>query len=307
MESRITYITATYNRAHLLPNLYNSLLRQTNNKFIWFIVDDGSTDDTKKLVDKWIEEDKITIKYYGKENGGKNTAIDYANKHCETEFLCYVDSDDYLSDDATEILYSYFDRIQDDGVVGLVGRRANYDGTPFAGQWCKNSELTCFYDIPSQFGYSADTILVFKTAIIKQFSFPVISDERFVTESVLYQQFLYDYKILMITELIYLAEYQEVGYTSQGNDLFLKNPKGFLYSLWVDAYFSINRKGTLKKTLTKLASYYAWKSVIKVEEPKSDFKINWIYRLLGKILKLKLVFKFKKQYEDFIQRRNNKK
>ena len=51
---QITVLTATYNRAHLLGDLYDSLCRQTSKDFIWIIIDDGSSDGTKQLCGKWL-------------------------------------------------------------------------------------------------------------------------------------------------------------------------------------------------------------------------------------------------------------
>lgn len=304
---RLTYYTPTWNRDKLLKQLYDSLCQQTNKDFIWLIVDDGSTDKTKDVADEWIKEGILNIKYVYKENGGKNTGIDIAHQMCDTEFIMCVDSDDFLSTDATEVLYNYFDKIQDNSIVGLVGRRAHYDGTPFNKNWATNNDVICFYNIKDKYGYSEDTTLIFKTDIVKRFHFPKIQGERFITESVLYQQFLYDYKLMMFEECIYLAEYQEVGYTSQGLDLFLKNPKGFLYSLWVDAFYAIKTKKPLKRRLGIMASYYAWKKVLKQSTPIEGFKINWLYRLFGKCLLFKLYKSCKEQNDDFIQRRNNSK
>lgn len=53
MGKRITVFTPTYNRAHLLHTCYESLLRQTNQEFKWLVIDDGSTDNTKAVVEKW--------------------------------------------------------------------------------------------------------------------------------------------------------------------------------------------------------------------------------------------------------------
>ena len=52
----ITVFTPTYNRADLLPRLYESLQEQNNNNFEWLIVDDGSTDNTKKVIETTIEK-----------------------------------------------------------------------------------------------------------------------------------------------------------------------------------------------------------------------------------------------------------
>ena len=60
---RLTIFTPTYNRAYILPKLYDSLCKQTCNDFEWLVVDDGSTDHTKELVEGWINEKKILIRY----------------------------------------------------------------------------------------------------------------------------------------------------------------------------------------------------------------------------------------------------
>lgn len=54
MAVDLTIFTPTYNRAYLLPGLYKSLLHQTSKGFLWMVIDDGSTDGTKQLVDGWI-------------------------------------------------------------------------------------------------------------------------------------------------------------------------------------------------------------------------------------------------------------
>ena len=118
---KLTYFTPTYNREKLLPNLYKSLLAQSNKNFIWLIVDDGSKDNTETLVNGWKKENKIKIEYVKKENGGKHTAIELSNQICTTEFITCVDSDDTLTPDATKILYSKFNLCSGDDIVGLLG------------------------------------------------------------------------------------------------------------------------------------------------------------------------------------------
>ena len=74
MKKRMTVFTPTYNRAYILPKLYDSLCQQTVKSFEWLIVDDGSVDNTQELVEKWIEEKKIEIRYFKQANGGKQRA-----------------------------------------------------------------------------------------------------------------------------------------------------------------------------------------------------------------------------------------
>ena len=70
----ITVFTPTYNRKADLHKCYNSLKRQTSYNFIWLVIDDGSTDNTKDLVKQWQDtENSFQIRYHYKENGGLHT------------------------------------------------------------------------------------------------------------------------------------------------------------------------------------------------------------------------------------------
>ena len=300
---KITYFTPTYNRKQLLGNLYESLKKQTNKEFIWLIIDDGSSDGTDKAVGEWIKENQLTIKYIYKENGGKNTALDMAHEICETEYISCIDSDDYLSDDSTEVLYKYFNRTsEDEKLAGIVARRAHYDGTPFNESWSKVPEKICFYDLPKKYGYTQDTTLIFKTEVVKNYKFPKFEEERFVTESVLYNQFLHDYDLLMIPECIYLAEYQDNGYTSQGLNLFYKNPNGYLYSLKQEVYYAIKNKQNFKTIVAKSAVFHAWKKALKLKEKyKNDNKFGFLYNFLGWLFKYKFASEYSNGYKNYIK------
>ena len=93
-----TIFTPTFNRTKTLYNTYRSLVRQPNKSFIWLIVDDGSTDNTKALVDNWIGEKKVSIEYYFQQNAGKMAAHNWAAQLCKTELFMCLDSDDQLTD-----------------------------------------------------------------------------------------------------------------------------------------------------------------------------------------------------------------
>ena len=76
----LTIFTPSYNRAYILPKLYESLKRQTDKRFEWVIVDDGSVDDTESLVNGWINESLININYQKQQNQGKHIAINTFSK-----------------------------------------------------------------------------------------------------------------------------------------------------------------------------------------------------------------------------------
>ena len=102
----ITIFTPTYNRLYSMKRLYRSLINQTNKDFIWLIVDDGSTDKTEEYVREWINNNKIEIRYLYQKNQGKQVAHNLAVENCNTDFFICVDSDDYLTNNAVEIMIS---------------------------------------------------------------------------------------------------------------------------------------------------------------------------------------------------------
>ena len=101
----ITVFTPAYNRAYCLARVYESLLKQTNQNFVWLIVDDGSTDNTKELVAGWVKEQKLVIKYIYKANGGMHTAHNAAYKNIDTELNVCIDSDDFMPISAIQNIF----------------------------------------------------------------------------------------------------------------------------------------------------------------------------------------------------------
>lgn len=107
----ITIITPTYNRAHTLQRVYDSLLRQTFQDFVWLIMDDGSTDETKQLVDEFVQEKKIEIHYIYHENQHKFITVFEGVKKVKTPYFMVVDSDDSYPQTSLEVLFDEVERI----------------------------------------------------------------------------------------------------------------------------------------------------------------------------------------------------
>lgn len=298
-KTNLTIFTPTYNRAHLLPKLYESLKKQTNKNFIWLIVDDGSKDNTEELVSAWKKEkNDFVIDYYKKENGGKNTAIDFSNQVCKTEYIVCIDSDDFLTDNAIDEMYCDIDAMKEQkDVCGVVTKRAKYDGTPFQENWVdEDYKKIKFNDLAKTYGYYMDTCLLFKTNIIKQFHFPKFEGENFVTECVYYDQFLNDYYMLAGPNVYYLAEYQPDGYTAQGMKVFFKNPRGYLYFAKQKLYYARKNKSSLKEKIGSAARYCAWKKLNKISDDyPNDYPVPWVYKVIGTIFSPIMLIRYKRK------------
>ena len=94
----ISILTPTYNRAHTLTRLYDSLKEQSYKKFEWLIVDDGSSDNCENVLSDIVSKhnDSFRIRFYKKPNGGKHTAINIGVREAEGELFLILDSDDSL-------------------------------------------------------------------------------------------------------------------------------------------------------------------------------------------------------------------
>lgn len=225
----LTIFTPTYNRGYILERLYKSLINQTNKNFEWVIVDDGSIDNTKKLVEKWINNKQIKIKYFYQENSGKSSAHNLGVMKAEGDFFTCVDSDDFLTEEAVDIILKYKEKIIiDKTCVGMVGNRCTIDKKIIGTDMPKNIKFTTLYDLYNKYKHKGDTILVYKTKEIKKYKFPKIDGEKFIPETYIYDKIDQDGKLLIIQEKLYICEYLEDGYTKNAKNLIKNNPQGYI-------------------------------------------------------------------------------
>jgi glycosyltransferase involved in cell wall biosynthesis len=88
-----TIILPTFNRAHMIHPAIESVLNQTYKDWELIIIDDGSTDKTKDIIDKFIEKDN-RVKYLYQKNKERSAARNNGIKNAKGNWLCFLDSDD---------------------------------------------------------------------------------------------------------------------------------------------------------------------------------------------------------------------
>lgn len=228
-EALVTVFTATYNREQLLPRLFESLQKQTIRNFCWLIVDDGSTDGTARLVEEFKKKARFAITYYQKENGGQPSAQNFGTMHAQTPLFFEVDSDDYLPPDAIEIIASKWPLIENnDSIAGILA----YDGTTETKRLGKalpsNVEAMSVADSFFKYKVKNDLALVFKTAIRKQYSFPLYPGEKCMGPSYIHFQIDQKFKMLAVPKILKIVEYQEGGLSDQARALPSKNPHNYM-------------------------------------------------------------------------------
>lgn len=223
---RITIFTPTYNRANLLYEAFNSLCNQTCKAFEWLIVDDGSTDNTKEVVQSFIGQNCINIRYYKKENGGKHTAINYGVRKAESELFWILDSDDCLPVDAVERVMGYVEQMKETGAAGICGYMAHHNGkiigNPVVKEPCVVSSLQMRYEM----NLTGDMMEVFLTSVLREFPFPEFDGERFCPEILVWYRIAQKYKLLLVPDVIYERDYLEGGLTDNIIKIRMQSPFG---------------------------------------------------------------------------------
>lgn len=227
----ITVFTPTFNRAYLLPRLYESLCRQSSQDFIWLVIDDGSTDNTKELIEKWKLENKIQIQYHYKENGGMHTGHNAAYRLIQTELNVCIDSDDYMPDDAIELIIDFWKEYGSDEYAGILGLDIYQDGSLVSNKkFPKDVKSGKYYELKGKYNLYGDIKFVYRTDVIKNYpEYPVFENEKFTPLGYKYLLIDQDYNMLFLNKPLCVVEYMDDGSTKNIIKQYFKNPNGFLY------------------------------------------------------------------------------
>lgn len=219
----LTIFTPTYNRAALLPRLYESLKSQIIHNFEWIVVDDGSSDNTEEVVQSFVAEGIIPIRYIQKSNEGKHLAINKGVELAQGELFFIVDSDDYLTSDATQQIEGYFPKIRERDDLAGVSFRRGISATEYIGtnSTFDDTEASAF-DFRYRYKIQGDMAEVFKTSVLRHYPFPKIEGERFCSEGLVWNRIALKYQLLWTSHIIYIGEYLAGGLTDNS----IKSRKG---------------------------------------------------------------------------------
>ncbi|MFS4481922.1 glycosyltransferase family 2 protein [Hyunsoonleella sp. 2307UL5-6] len=209
-----TVFTATYNRAHTIHRVYDSLKTQTFKDFEWLIIDDGSTDDTEKIIKKWMSEANFEIRYFKKNNGGKHTAFNLGVQKANGELFLPLDSDDSCIPEALEIFDKTWNEIEDKSSFSAVtGLCRDASGELVGQKYPKDIfdsdsiELKYIHKVNGEkWGFQ-------KTDVLKEFPFPEPKDLKLYPEAVIWNKISRKYKTRFINQTLRIYIQGEDSYT----------------------------------------------------------------------------------------------
>lgn len=225
-KKTLTVFTPTYNRIGTLLRTYESLCQQTCQDFEWIIIDDGSTDNTETVVSQWLENPKIKMRYVKKINGGLFTGYNEALKYIDTELNVCVDSDDYMPDDAVEIIVNEWKKIDDKNIAGIIGLDFFIDGGAIGGTFSQEGDYFYrekFYVVK----HICDSKIVCRTDLMKAiFPMPSFGEKDF--NPVWFYDMVGDkYKFRLINKCLCIVEYLPDGMMAGIYRQYKNSPKSF--------------------------------------------------------------------------------
>ena len=249
-----TVFTPTYNRAYTLPMVYESLKKQTFRDFEWLIVDDGSTDNTKKLVETWQKEAELPIRYFWQKNGGKHRARNFGVSQAHGAFFFTLDSDDEIVSNVLERFYYQWNRIPKDQrsqFAGVAGLCVNHKGSIIGSRFPRDIFDSNMWEIRDKYKVTGEKCGFQRTDVMKEFPFPEFVGEKYVREGIVWYRIAQKYRTRFVNEILRIYEKLPDGLSVSSLIHTIHNPRGT--ALFSNEYLS--RRSSFPKKLKAAVNY----------------------------------------------------
>lgn len=231
MQKLITIITPTYNRKEKLKKLYRSLTQQSSYNFDWLVVDDGSTDKTDKLIQKYINENQFFhIDYLQEDNGGKHRALNLGISKIKSKLTFIVDSDDILTSDAIASIEKAYEKNKSrSDFGGLAFLKANDKNELLINKLPQNGSYASYVEERLGKNIKGDMAEIWITELLRENPFPEFKDEKFLSEDIVWMKISGKRKLYFVNQIIYKANYLADGLTQNRRKNNWNAPRGCMY------------------------------------------------------------------------------
>ena len=297
----LTLYTPCYNKGKTISRTYESLLSQTCHDFEWIIINDGSTDEYKKVIDSF-QTTLFPIRKIHKCNEGLSSVMNMATEIAKGEFILRVDGDDWLTTDGVETIHHALNEynMQDKSLGGIVFLTEFANGKKCGFHPFKTPTRCNFMDYREKYKATGDRAEVFQTSCFKEFPMPSFPDERFMLESYTWRHFSDKYDVFYYNTAIYKREYNEASITNNWPAIGIKNPKG----IQLDLSDYLNRKIPFKKRIKDSINYFRYSLHSEYSIFKLIKEIPLISTLIG-IIPGTILYLIERKHTNFIHNLRN--
>lgn len=222
---KISICIPTYNRVCYLDKLFKSLLLNKGlDEVEVIVIDDGSTDSTKTLIDSYSSLSEIKIVYHYQENAGRGVALKRAIEFATGDYTMLMDSDDFFLPDCIEKIFLEIDTHKDFSGFIFLCQDTNYKviGTKFPNGLAQANLVELYAD----YNVSGDKKEVVKTEYVKKRLYDNKYNERRVPTSLLWTNISKDISFILVNKPVVIKDYLLEGMTKNLIKLQRKSPHG---------------------------------------------------------------------------------
>ena len=223
---KISMIVPIYKVEKYLARCIESILSQTFTDFELVLVDDGSPDNCGEICDEYAKKDRrITVIH--KENGGlsdaRNAGIDWAFKNSDSEWITFIDSDDWVNRRYLEVLFNAAIENQVDVSVCDFLRTSNFENTDIKDDFiCQKWSVTDFF-VEKNLNFVVAWGKLYKKSLFKKIRYPKgkVHEDEFTTHKLLFQC----QKVVFVNSMLYFYFINKEGITAGKSEYYWNKDK----------------------------------------------------------------------------------
>lgn len=198
-----TVYTPTFNRAHTLHRVFESLQAQTCHDFEWLVIDDGSTDDTAALMARYQSEAAFPVRYLQEPHRGAHYAHNLSLRESQGQLWVKLDSDDGCLPEALERLRHHWENLPEanrDTFSGVTGLCRDQNGA-LVGTRFPEDPLDCSAAaLEYRHKVRGEKWGCLRLDVLRQFPYPDNVPGNFIPESYIWCQISQRYQTRHINE-----------------------------------------------------------------------------------------------------------
>jgi glycosyltransferase involved in cell wall biosynthesis len=209
---RVTVLTPTFNRADTIPRVFDSLEAQTFRDFEWLVVDDGSTDETRVVIEHFVAAAEFPVRYVYQDNGGKHVALNTGVANADGELCAVIDSDDWYLPEALEKLVTGWDSLPVPEAFAEVQALCIYpDGTIVGDRYPQDIFDSDLFAMRYVHRLVGDRVGAIRTDVLRQFPFPEEFGRAAVPEAIVWNRIARQYKTRGLNIALKVNDYRPDG------------------------------------------------------------------------------------------------
>lgn len=208
-QTFFTVFTSTYNRKHTIDRVWKSLINQTNKNFEWIVIDNGSSDNIRPLLEEYKSKSDFDIRLIFQENQGKFMAFNKAVEMAKGELFFPADSDDSFEYDTIETFNDIWKKYKREDISG-IDVLCKYDDGNIVGEKFPIEGVSSYVDTYYKQGIGGEKWGCIRVDILKANKFPDFFKVKTLPDTFVWAPIGFEYKRVFINKAL-RTYYQDAG------------------------------------------------------------------------------------------------